>query len=224
MQTNNMIEPHPTEPIDQQRQRFIAVAGRLHWLVPIITLLLAAMLIWLGPAERTLGDGIRTVYVHVGLIWTGTAVFFVAAILGLIVLATGSNAWLRWMQVSGWVGTGFYAAGVAMSMVASQDNWGAIFLAEPRMAAALNGVAIALIVQIAIWWLPWMRLRGVLPAALIGLLYWLTSRADLVLHPRDPIGTSNATAIQLTFFGLFMLFSLLAGWLAWRLHRYQVQD
>lgn len=212
-----MVEPNRFEFVAQQWQRLANAMHRLHWLPPLLLLLLAALIVWKGPAERTLGDGIRTVYVHVGLIWTGTAVFLVAALVGLIVLLTGSRVWLHWMQIAGWVATAFYAGGVLMSMVASRDNWGAVFLAEPRMAAALNGLAIALIVQIAIWWLPWVRLRGLLPAALVILVYWLTSRAELVLHPGNPIGSSNAGGIRFTFYALFVLFLLLAGWIAWRL-------
>ena len=41
--------------------------------VPLAIAPLGALLVWLAPAERTLGDGIRWVYAHVGLVWAGGA-------------------------------------------------------------------------------------------------------------------------------------------------------
>ena len=163
-----------------------------------------------APAEATLGSGIRTVYVHVGLTWTGTAVFLLAAVLGVLVMFTNSRFLHDWMRPAAWVATGFYAAGVGMSMVASKVNWGAVFLQEPRMAAAINSLGIALLIQVAASWFPWLRLRGFLNAIFMVLLYWVTYLAPLVLHPRDPIGTSSSTGIRSTFFVLFGL--LLVIW------------
>ena len=44
---------------------------------------LAALLLWLAPAEQTLGSGITSVYVHVALTWTGMTGLIIAAVLGL---------------------------------------------------------------------------------------------------------------------------------------------
>ena len=76
--------------------------------MPIALVAAGAALVWLAPAERTLGPGIRWVYVHVGLMWAGTL-------------------------------------GGVVSMIAARANWGAVFLAEPRMAAALRFLALAAI-------------------------------------------------------------------------------
>ncbi len=192
---------------------------------PIIWWIVGALLVAAGivaltaPAEATLGSGIRTVYVHVGLTWAGTAVFLLAAILGVLLMFTNSRLLHDWMRPAGWVATGFYAAGVGMSMVASKVNWGAVFLQEPRMAAAINMLGIALLVQIGASWFPWLRLRGFLNAVFIVLLYWVTYLAPLVLHPRDPIGTSSSTGIRSTFFVLFGLFLAAALMVVWQLRQ-----
>jgi len=179
------------------------------WIVAGI-FIAAALIVWFSPAEQTLGRGIRAVYVHVGLTWAGTAVFVITAVLGALVLFTSSR-WLHdWMRPAGWVATGIYAGGVGMSMVASKVNWGAVFLQEPRMAAAINVLGIALLIQFGANWFPWMRLRGLLHIIFLGLLYWLTFQAPLVLHPRDAISTSSSTSIRTTFTALFVLF-LTAG-------------
>lgn len=189
------------------------------WGVLVGLLIAGALLVLLAPLERTLGSGIRAVYVHVGLTWTGLAAFWAAALLGAIVLLTGAHRVAVWMQTAGWVATGFFGAGVVMSMVASRVNWGAVFLQEPRMAAALNGLAIAVVVQVAIGFFPWPRLRGALALGLPLLLSWLTMRARLVLHPDDPIGTSQAVGIQATFLAMFAICALAAIWIGWHVQQ-----
>lgn len=182
------------------------------WWVPVGLLAGLLLLLLLGPEERTLGGGIRSVYVHVGLIWTGLVGFVVTAVLGLGLLITQKPAWLSWLSPVSWVALGFYAAGVFMSMVASADNWGAVFLQEPRMAASLNGLAVATILLILGSWQPWLRVRGALSASIIFILFWFNFSAELVLHPRDPITTSEATPIQFTFLFVTVLFVGLAVW------------
>lgn len=189
------------------------------WWVPVGLLAGLLLLLIFGPEERTLGGGIRSVYVHVGLIWTGLVGFMVTAVFGLGLLITQKPAWLRWLSPVSWVALGFYAAGVFMSMVASADNWGAVFLQEPRMAASLNGLAVATILLILGSWQPWLRVRGALAASIIFILFWFNFSAELVLHPRDPITTSEATPIQLTFVFVTTLFVALAIWIVWLLRK-----
>ena len=177
------------------------------------------LFIALGPEERTLGGGIRSVYLHVGLIWAGLVGFAITAVLGLGVLLTSKPTWLHWLSPVSWVALGFYAAGVFMSMVASADNWGSVFYQEPRMAASLSGLAVATIALVLGSWSPWPRLRGALSATVIFVLLWLNGRAELVLHPPNAIATSNSTPIQFTFFLVTALFVLLAAWLVWLLRR-----
>lgn len=189
------------------------------WWVPVALLASLTLILVLGPEERTLGGGIRSVYVHVGLIWTGILGFGVTAVLGLGLLITQKEVWLRWLSPVSWVALGFYAAGVFMSMVASADNWGAVFLQEPRMAASLNGLAVATILLILGAWQPWLRVRGLLSASIIFVLLWFNFSAELVLHPQNPITNSEATPIQLTFLLVTTLFVGLAVWIIWLLRK-----
>lgn len=196
--------------------------GRLTWKawgVLAGLFLLLGLVVWQAPAELTLGQGIRTVYLHVGLTWAGLACFVAAALAGSGAVLTARPFWLRWMRLLGWTGVIMYGAGVGMSMIASQVNWGAVFLQEPRMAAALNGLAVAVVVQIAVSWLPQKRWIGILAIVLAVLLFWMNRQASLVLHPPNPIGSSPSQRIQAAFFVVFVLCSLIAAWVLWFLHR-----
>jgi hypothetical protein len=186
------------------------------WLVLGGVVATAVLFLFLAPEERTLGSGIRSVYVHVSLIWTGLAGLIVAGLLGLLLLFTGRPRVAAWMNTVGWVGAGFYAAGVAASAVASRANWGNIFWQEPRMAAAFNGLALVVVVLAANVWIPWPRLRGALQAALPVGIFWFTTNAPLVLHPKNPILTSDSLGIKLAFGGLFLLTAVVAAWIVWR--------
>ena len=180
---------------------------------------MAAFLLVLAPQESTLGQGIKSVYMHVALTWTGMAGFVVAGLLGLALLATGSQRLAVWMQTLGWVAFGFYAAGIAMSTLASKVNWGNIFWQEPRMMAAFNGLAVATIILAANIWIPWLRLRGALQALLPVIIFWLTYSAPLLLHPRNPITTSDSLGIKLAFGGMFLLMAGVAVWLVWAIRK-----
>lgn len=184
------------------------------------TLLIAvAVIVWLAPQEQTLGQGIKSVYVHASLIWVGMAGVVVAGLMGLAALLFASDRISSWMGSVGWVALAFYASGVGMSLVASKVNWGQIFWQEPRMRAALNLLALMLIVQITTAWLPWVRLRGFMRFGLLVVLAWSTLNATLVLHPSNPVSSSSSAAIKLTFLGLFILSTLAGSWLAWYLRQ-----
>lgn len=190
---------------------------RLPWLLLGGLLAFVLFLLYIAPEEATLGAGIRVVYVHVSLTWTGMVGLILAGVLGLVVLVT-ANEHLAWrMQTLSGVAFGFYVAGIVMSAVASQVNWGNVFWKEPRMAAALNSLAVITILLILNLWFPWVRVRGFLQAAIPAVMIWVIYGAPLVLHPANPIRSSEATSIQLTFIGFFLLFSAIAAWISWSL-------
>ena len=188
----------------------------LPWLVlgGLITAVL--FLLYLAPEEATLGRGIRTVYIHVALTWTGMAGFILAGLVGLAVLATANEKLARWMQTLGWVAYGFYVAGVAVSALASKVNWGGVFWQEPRMMAAFTSLAVATIIMVVNTWVPWVRVRGLLQAIIPAVIVWIVSNAPLVLHPGNPIFSSEATGIKFAFIGMFLLFAAIAAWIVWR--------
>ena len=193
----------------------IFLLSRKVWLLLGVIILATAVLLLIAPEEATLGQGIRSVYVHVALIWVGLAGFVIAGLLGFGLLITAYQPLYPWMRTIGWMGAAFFAAGIVMSALASQVNWGAVFWQEPRMRSSSTSLAIAVIVLLTMDWFPWLRLRGALVTAVPLIFYWLSARTELVLHPNNPIRTSESMGIQATFFGLFLLVGLAAALLVW---------
>lgn len=188
----------------------------LPWLILGGLLLSVLFLLYLAPEEATLGTGIRTVYIHVSLTWTGMAGLALAGLLGLAVLITAHEKLAQWMQTVSWVGFGFYVAGITMSAIASYINWGGVFWKEPRMAAAFNSLAVATIILILNGWISSLRMRGFLQAVVPVIITWFTYTAPLVLHPDNPIRSSDSVGIQTAFIGLFFLSASIAAWIIWR--------
>jgi hypothetical protein len=185
--------------------------------LPVTLVLLALALVWVSPREATLGDGIKTVYVHVALTWTGLLGFVAAAALGLVTLIAPRPRRERWARRAGRAGLLFYAAGFVMSMVSSIVNWGGIPLYEPRNIVAVQTLAVAVVMQVFHGSRAPARLKALLDAAFCVYLLWSIGASPLILHPRDPIGSSSSVGIQLTFLGMFVLATLAAAWLAPRL-------
>ena len=183
---------------------------------------LAVVIVLMIPAEKTLGEGIRSVFIHGAMILTGMLGLYIAGLLGLGVAVTGSEGIWKLTRTVGWVGFGMYVAGIVMSFPAARVNWGGIFLDEPRMRAGLNNIALALIVLVAVGFVKQIRANGLLTAGLAIFLAWSTYTAPLVLHPSNPIGTSPSPAIKLTFGALLALCVAASAWIVWRGSR-QVQ-
>jgi hypothetical protein len=199
------------------------VSTSTKWLLAISLALggLAALVVWLAPDERTLGSGIKVVYVHVALTWVGMSAMAVAGLIGLVGLASSRATWLDWAQSIGWVGAGFFAGGLAMSLVAARVNWGGVFLAEPRAVASLAWLALGVIAFGGAGWLGRSRWAGALYALPLAAMAWSAGRTPMVLHPQSAIWSSPSVGIRLTFVLLFLLGSIAAATIAvhWKLNR-----
>ena len=192
------------------------------WLIPAAAIVAAALLVLTAPAERTLGDGIRVVYVHVALTWAGAVGLVAAGLVGGALAFTGRE-WLRpWMAAVGWVGWGFYLAGFLVSMGAAQVNWGgvnALFWREPRTVGAIQVLAVALIVLVLGGWLRWPRVQGALNAVLAAFVAWSSlGTTTFILHPSAAVGASSE-GVQARFAAVFLLSCLGGAWSVWRLRR-----
>ena len=127
------------------------------WSVLFSLIILEGLLVWFSPAERTLGNGIKAVYIHVSLTWAGMVGFTMAGILGLWnIFMTNENIhkWMclmrtsnenihKWMSALSWVALGSYAVGFAVSLFAAKINWGSFFCSEPRVISAFQFLILA---------------------------------------------------------------------------------
>jgi hypothetical protein len=185
------------------------------WIFPLALLLLMALLVWRAPVEQSLGQGIKIVYVHVGLIWAGMFGFALNGLLGLVVAVTDSKKLADWLPIIGLVSLVVFVVSVIVSLVAEQVNWGGIFWREPRNMAVFSVTAVAIIVLVLNSWLPWRRAQGLLAASLAVYTILTLPSAPMVMHPENPARTSSSMGIQYGFYGVFVLALLIGVWAVW---------
>jgi hypothetical protein len=206
-------------PINKNSMPVIPVSNKLFWAVLGGILSLATILLIVAPAEQTLGEGIKSVYIHVAFTWAGMIGLVVAGILGLATAITDHKALLDWAKTIGWVALAMFAAGLVMSILAARINWGAVFWQEPRTNSAFEILALGFIVQfMATLPIP-DRLKGVLFLLLAAFLIYSVSSTERVLHPGNAARTSPSATIRFTFLGLFLLFSGAAAWIIFHKQR-----
>jgi len=178
--------------------------------------LIFLFVLYIAPEEKTMGAGIKSVYAHVALIWTGMLGMLIAGALGIALAIFNRQKIYAWMMTIGWVTLGVLILSAIVSMIAQIINWNGIFWDEPRSVAQFQTLAVFIIALIVNQWLPWLRIRGAVMAVTVVVILFVIRMAPLVLHPENPIGTSNSLGIQFTFFILFVLSTLAAGGVVWQ--------
>ncbi len=176
------------------------------------------LLFW-APAEQTLGEVIRYVYVHVAFTKAGMWGFYLCGILGAVILVSDHRRLQSWVQVMAWIALALFVAGGIVSVFAGYASWGGFPLDEPRNRSMISVIAIALIVLIVNTWLPWLRVRGFLYMILAGYVAWVIPNTPLVLHPGDAGGNSPSPEIRWVFILLPIVVFLIGAWIVWFLGR-----
>jgi hypothetical protein len=186
------------------------------WTWLIITLFAIAILTAVGPAEKTLGNNVRVVYLHGAWVWTALASFIAAALLGLVGLVTQRISIQRWSRAWGRTGLLFWIIYLPLSIWAMQTSWNGIFLAEPRFRVAVVFAIGGLLLQLGVAITEdsaWASAANLIYA---GALIWVLATTPTIMHPPSPILNSDSQRIQIYYFGLVIL-NLLLAWQVARL-------
>jgi hypothetical protein len=185
----------------------------LYWL--LVILLLIFFLVLNAPEEKSLGTGVRIVYLHGAWVLAAELVFLAAAFTGLIGLVSRRRQVQDWSAALGRAGILFWITYLPLSIWAMQANWNGLFLTEPRFRLAAVFAVSGLLLQSGLWLaeLPWLT-------SLANLLFFIIlrtafSKAAYVMHPPpSPIFSSGLWNVILFFLALNLLSLLAAYWLA----------
>jgi len=177
----------------------------------VITLALIALVAFLAPIEKTLGANIRLIYVHAAWVWTGKVIFGVAAVVGLVALIFAKQESLTYLTRSlAYSALFFWLTYLPMSLIVMQANWGGFFFDEPRWRIPFLLGIIAVLLQGGLWAFNNDRLTAFGNLAFGVALWWQLGGVENILHPQNPIGQSNSTAIMGSF-SLILIFTILLG-------------
>ncbi len=197
------------------------VSTRRFWLLLALCVTAALLVLVLMPAEKTLGQVIKIVYLHGALSRAGMLGLLAAGVTGLVALATRKPAWERWTQallLSGW---GFWVAHFVVSMPATRLTWGPwIAWGEPRVTMTLQLIAAGLIVVVITRLLGDSRFTAGAALLLAVAVAVMAGRTGVLRHPLDPIGASPSALLRFAYLLLLIpvvsSMVLVAGRLAMR--------
>jgi heme exporter protein C len=191
---------------------------RRFWLLIGLCMVLAALILLLMPAERTIGQVIKIVYLHGALSRAGMTGFIAAGALGFAYLLRRQQVLAWWSQAllaSGW---GFWTAHFIVSMPATRLTWGPwVAWGEPRVTMTLQVIVAGLLVILVSWLLKEPRLATAAALLFAVAFTLLAARTGVFRHPLDPIGASPSTLLRLVY--LLLLIPVIGSMVlvAWRL-------
>jgi hypothetical protein len=190
----------------------------------LITMLIIALLMAIGPVEKTLGANIRLVLLHGAWVWTGKVAFGLASLLSIAAIIRAKQpVWFNLSRASAYTGLFFWLTYLPMSLIVMQLNWGGLFFDEPRWRIPFLFGVVAVLLQVGLWLFSnrWITIAG---NFIFGIaLWWQLGSIQNILHPDMPVAQSNSSNIQL-YFVLLVILALLFGiqigfWIYKRLQR-----
>jgi len=184
-----------------------------NWFAAIIFIILFCINIIIIPEEKTLGEGIILVYIHVALIFSGTLGFLVSAFLGVWVLFSANKHLQSWLFYLSLFSLILYFLGIGLSMIASTIFWGAVNWTEPYMLASLQIISITIIILVAAGLIPNTRLKGFLNIIPFVSILLLMHGNKLILHPDTPIRNSESSAMKFSLYSLLFIILTFTIWL-----------
>lgn len=190
---------------------------RYFWPLIGLCAALAALALVLMPAEKTLGQVIKLVYLHGALSRAGMLGFWAAGIAGGLYLIRRSPVWLRWSRGLLFSGWGFWVAHFVVSMPATRLTWGPwIAWGEPRVTMTLQVVAAGLVIIAISWLLEHDLFTAAANALLAVAVFVLVALTGVLRHPLDPIGGSPSPTLRLVYLALLVPLVASMSLVAWR--------
>ncbi|MDO8670901.1 MAG: hypothetical protein Q7O66_05655 [Dehalococcoidia bacterium] len=173
-------------------------------IVLVAMILVLLVIVWASPAEETLGDLVKIVYVHGALIRAAELVFVASGMAGALYLLKKTTLAVRWswaLQRSAFICLllSFIASLYAMIL-----SWGGINWTEPRFLAVGRILAASAIALTLNYLLPRAKIMAWTSMFMVAVVLFEIATAGLVLHPDNPIGTSPSMATKVYYYGILL--------------------
>ncbi|GAB4538646.1 MAG: hypothetical protein Kow0063_26690 [Anaerolineae bacterium] len=194
------------------------------WTGPLLGGLAVVLLalLWLSPAERSLGQTVKLVYLHGALVRTAMVLFAVSLPANLVALVGGRDTWLAWGKALTWAAVLVWLVHTLFSIVTTYAAWG-VFIAwfEPRTRFTFALALVAVVILAVAWLVGNARFSAFTFILLAGLTLGLAPRLGAVQHPLNAIRLSPSGAIRSFYTAIWLIClamgGLLALWLRGRL-------
>ncbi|UNC92274.1 hypothetical protein [Candidatus Contubernalis alkaliaceticus] len=175
------------------------------------------LLLWLAPAEKTLGQWVKLIYFHSTLSYTGIYTFYAAGILGLLYASLRINFLGDWSLELGRSGLLIWAVSIVLSLISMQVIWGGLLLNEPRTIASIVLLGIGLGKEIAFSQFNTL-IKSLSNTVFALIVFLILSNLTRIMHPDNPIRSSHSMAIRIyPFLLLVCTLAALFEFTRWRL-------
>ncbi len=190
---------------------FEALTSRKFVVVRLVIILLALVLaVWASPAEETLGNSVKIVYVHGSIVQIGELLIILSGVFGLVYLLGKSSRVISWSAAFQKVGFLFLLTSFFMSLYAASQIWGSINFGEPRFQALIRILVLGAASISIIMLFPKPAVFAWSGILMVAFTVLNVVTAVLVVHPANPIGSSNSFAIKFYYGLILALFFVLA--------------
>lgn len=195
------------------KQFFLNIPIRIYLAICLAVILLVLILI---PAEQTLGNGIRLIYLHAAWVWTGIVLYTIAGVVGLAAVFIRKIALHRWSAALGRTALLFWLTYLPMSLLVMQQNWNGLFFAEPRWSIPFSLAVASLLLQVGVFFINQPVITSIANLGFGTLLVINMSKLQSVLHPESAIQQSGSLTIK-SLFVLLLVFTIFTGLLLTKL-------
>lgn len=167
---------------------------------------LALVVAWFAPTEETLGEAVKLIYLHAGLIYACLALLTGIALLGLVNIVVARGFLREWLWPVKVATLSFWVIYLLTSLIAMQLTWGAIVWAEPRLLLGASLFLVLLAAYVASTVVRSPRLTGLLDLASGAVVWILISRVPTIMHPSgSPIRSSPSWSLKLSVLAITVL-------------------
>ena len=185
----------------------------------VCLLVVGGLLLFMAPAEKTLGGVIKVVLLHGALVQTGLYTFLAAGLLGMAWLMTRRDDILGWCKAVQQTAVFVWVAYVVSSMVATYMAWGQwIVWNEPRVRSSAYVLGFALAALAITWWVGDGVFTSLLNVVTAGMVWYLVKGAGVLRHPLNPLGPSTETVFRTYALALLAITLGLTVLSAWWVH------
>jgi hypothetical protein len=178
------------------------------WLAGLLAagVLLDALLIWAAPAERTLGQVVKLVFLHGALVRSCMLGFLAAGLLALAWLVRRHDALMRWLTAVQRATALVWLLYLFSSMIVTYLAWGELIAwGEPRVRSTIYVTLLLAAAVLVAESAPAPGVRALANLFLAAGALYLIGSTGVIRHPLNPIGTSPSAAIRLSYVGIVLV-------------------
>lgn len=177
-------------------------------LIGILILLISLVVVTvLSPSEKTLGNLVKLVYLHLAIAWTGLLFFAFSALFGFTEIVYKKTFW-RYSLATQRTALLLWVLYLISSFIVAYLAWGGMNWGEPRLRIGLIILSLAIAASLLTFSFEKPKTIGAINLAL-GLAVWgFWATRFNILHPANPVWRSNSLAIKI--YALLILLLTLA--------------